>query len=346
MLWRPDLASERVFIISVISVVAIMVAATWGWAVKGKMWFLDPEYPMWVASMQMLDACDVGETAIIGDSRAKAGLIPSMISDKTVNLSVGGASPIETSRAVESILKCPTVPKRVLLSFSPAYLTDVQVYWERTAPFNYLNFDQLEEVRKASIQLNDPMLYSTSSIHKVFDKIQNYSYWINFPSHYFPAMVNAGFITRKARNSFELDKTVLDRGHHFFGTEAESNWYSEEALASDFKPPRLVDFYFEKFISALDNRGIKIYFVGAPMNETTFQKMDPNFEKEFIMYIDNIRARHSNFEILGNPLPHLPNNNFGDSEHLNSRGAVTFSASVAKLLANASVRERDVSRLQ
>jgi hypothetical protein len=335
--------SLRRFFITAAAVASLMIAVAWVWAVHGRMWFLDPEYPMWRAKMHMIETCNVGETTILGDSRAMAGLVPAQISDTTVNLAVGGATPIESLRIAESIAKCPNPPKRVVFSFLPLYLMDEQVYWERTALFNYLDFGQMEELRRDSLRLSDSLVYPKDRFNSFLDKFKNYGYSISFPTFYFPAMVNAGFVGRKERNELELQATLNSRGQHFFGMAERSDWLAPETLLDKFEPTPVLNYYFDRVLAVLAERGIKVYFVGAPFNETSYERLKPETSSTFIKYLKDIEASDPNFRMLGVPLFSMPNENFGDIEHVNPRGAAKWSASVAELLKTAISQERKIS---
>ena len=338
--------SLRRFFIVMAAVVTLMVSASWIWASNGRMWFLDHEYPMWLAKDQMIEACDVGDTVILGDSRAMAGLMPAQISATTVNLALGAATPIESERIAERIAKCPTPPKRVLLSFQTPYMMIEQAYWERTALFHYLDFGQMEELRKLSLELQDTVVYSRRPFDSFLEIFKNYSYSIGFPSYYFPAMINARFIGRREKNEEFLQATLRNRGQHFFGMADRTEWFSSEAELTKFKPTPVLDHYFDRMLATLRERGIKVYFVGAPLNQFTYDRLDHEAMGGFVSYLESKAAKDPNFRILGSPVYALANDYFGDVEHVNPRGSAVWSASVAELLKEAISQERKVSAQQ
>jgi hypothetical protein len=327
--------SMRRFAIGLAVVFATLIAAAWTWAVYGRMWFLDPEYPMWVVKMQMIRDCAHGETTIFGDSRPVAGLIPDRMGRGVVNLSLGGGTPIEFAHQVEQIVRCPTLPKRVIVSFPPYHLMKVDSYWGRSALFGFLDFRQMEAVRETSQRLGDILIYSG----KIGEFIANYSYAISFPSYYFPAMVNAWFVTRKKQNDIEFDMVLRSRGHHFFGTAPSSNGPSQEAWLGRFKPAPVLDHYLDKGIALLSKNNIPVYFVGMPLNEMTFQMMRPDLRAEFAKYVEQFARRYKNFQVVGDFLPSLPGKYFGDPVHLNPIGAQMWSELVAKRILEASENE-------
>jgi hypothetical protein len=331
--------SMRKFVLGAAAVFLATISAAWVWAINGRMWFLDPEYAMWAAKIQMVRNCAPSETVILGDSKPVAGLIPRVMGDGVVNLGLGGASPIEGAYLVEDILKCPSRPKRVIVSYSPAIFINPEVYWTRSAAFGLLSFRQMEEVRLASQRLNDHAVYAQADggFH-LAGLFANYGRRLSLPSYYFPAMLNAGFVARKGRNDSMLEAVLDSRGHHFFGTASRTDWPSpDEPNIVRFQPSPLLHHYFERLISLLEDNGISVYFVGMPLNEVTAQAMRPGVRAEFAAYLDGVGKRHRNFRVLGEVLPVLPAEYFGDPDHLNPKGATMWSNLVAKRIAEATV---------
>ena len=62
----------------------------WAWIAFVPLAYLDPEYPFWLVKQRMLRACDLGEVAILGDSRAAVGILPTLLPVPATNLAVGG----------------------------------------------------------------------------------------------------------------------------------------------------------------------------------------------------------------------------------------------------------------
>ena len=115
------------------------------------MWFLDPEYPVWVAKTQMIRSCAHGETTILGDSRPLSGLIPDRMGDGVMNLALGGGSPIETAYLVKHLLKCPRARSASHFVSSTVFMGEVD--WTRSALCDFL-LPTMEDVRLTS-QLGD-----------------------------------------------------------------------------------------------------------------------------------------------------------------------------------------------
>jgi hypothetical protein len=299
------------------------------------MWFLDAEYPMWDAKVATLHKCAQGNTVILGDSRPVAGLIPNEMGDDVTNLALGGGTPIESFYIAEKLLKCPTPPKRVVISFASVHFMLADVYWTRSAMFHFFTFDQMEEVRDRSRQLLDGNVYQQGTVNSVVGLLKNASYSASFPSYYFPAMVNAGFIGRRERNDQVLRVVLNSRGHHLFGTAPRSDWPAYDAWQSQFTPSPLFDFYFDRTIALLSSNHINVYFVSMPINELTFKSIRQDLPIRLGQYLKGFEQRYPGFRIAGEVIPHLPTEYFGDPVHLNGPGAKLWSQLVARTLAEA-----------
>jgi hypothetical protein len=312
------------FIFATVFFFLLVIVSAWMWVVNGRMWFLDPEYPMWMAKSKLVAECKLGDTVIIGDSRAMAALMPEHLGDAS-NLALGGSVSVEAYYLAERIVRCPEQPKRVIVSFAPWHFITAGVYWSRTALFGFLNREEMEEVRHVSRRLNDPVIYSVG-LTGDFDLIKNYSYSVSLPSYYFPAMVNALFVGRKNQNDAVLETTLRNRGHHLFGQANGVAWpNNEETKLVAFKPSRLLEHYFDRMITLLSQHGIEVVFMSMPVNESTRAGTDPKMLDAFRGFLAATAERHSNFRVVGEFPPVLADEYFGDPEHLNERGARMWS---------------------
>jgi hypothetical protein len=314
-------------------VFVLLVGASWVWAARGPMWFLDPEYPMWVAKNEMISECRKDATVIIGDSRAVAGLIPAHLDPSTVNLALGGATPVETYYVAQRILKCPDLPRKVILSISPYHFATADSYWTRAALFSFLSFSEMEEVRKLSESLHDKSLYSVSRTGSIEDRLTNFLYASHFPAFYTGSMKAGMVYRRKHTNDEWLDEVKRQRGYHSFGTDDGSTALSFEVTAmSGFHSRPIFDAYFDRLLTLFADKGIEVNFVPMPMSDLSYKGLPAGFRQDYTAYIDGFRQRHPNFHVTGDLIPVLPWKYFGDRNHLNRAGAEVWTGTVARTL--------------
>ena len=267
-------------------------------------------------------------------SRAMAGLIPNEIGNRVVNLALGGGSPIEAYYIANRTVGCAEVPRRVIISLSMEQFirSDCSCYWTRSAVFNFLSFGEMEEVRLASRRLGDRSIYPNQDSFGIVDFVTDLSYHAGLPSYYFAAMVHAGFIGRKERNLAVLEETLRNRGHYLFGKADRTDWPGPEATLAAFKPAPIMTEYFEKLIALFQRHGVPVDFVAMPINELSAKVMNTDLRVNFLQYLEYIKSRHTNFSVIGDILPTLPPEYFGDPEHLNEAGAAAWSRALGNAL--------------
>lgn len=325
-------ASLRRFFLAIAAVMVLLVGSAWVWAVEGRMSFFNPEYPMWLAKFRMVDECAYGDTIIIGDSRAMAGILPDQLGGNVTNLALPGGTPIESYYLLRRMDRCKAYPKRAVISFLPLFLTRVHMYWLRPALYNLMSFEEMEEVRRLSVKLDDPILYSPNRFASALDSVKNYSYHISLPSYYFSAMIAGRFVERRAQNEVELAATLKQRGHHYFGMAPSTAVVPEDGYVKQFKPSAVLNFYMDEMLRKLDAHGVEIDFVGTPVNPGTVEMMSKSVVASFKDYLTSIEHNLPNFHILGDIMLVLPNDSFGDSEHVNPKGAEEWTTAIGSLL--------------
>jgi hypothetical protein len=319
------------FLLVTASVFVTLIGCAWLWAFVGRMWFLDAEYAMWSANQEMTRACTPYDVVILGDSRAKAGLVPKVVGSRVANFALGGGTSIEAYYLLERMLRCPTTPKHAIVSFPAMFFGSVGVYWERSALFGFLSFAELEEVRRLSWQLNDPVIYSTRSANRLFHPLKNLSYAISTPTYYFPAMINAGFFMRKRRNDEVMQATIRSRGQHFFGTAESADWVIDHT--KEFRVSPVLDHYFSELVRRLLEKDVRVWFVGMPLNKKTYDTFGPSAREDFLAYLQRFSATDARFRVVGEVVPWMTPDNFGDGQHLNAKGAAAWSKRVRSELA-------------
>lgn len=310
----------------------LALAAAWLFTANFQNGFLDPEFGMWRAKEHMVATCDLGATLVMGDSRAVAGFVPAELGD-TTNLALGGASPIEMYYMTERVLRCPTAPRRVILSFSPPQIVRDEYYWPRTALFGFLSDRQLDEVRRTARALGDTSLYSAANIGDLDARLTDWLYAHHFPSYAIASVFDARGVGRLAKNRQIYADTLRARGHHLYGENSGFDVPAEEAYMTSLTPSPLIDTYMRRLISALAARGTQVLYIPAPLNDATASRLDPTVVRQIGVYLHGLQVRFANFRLIGPAVVGYPDRLFGDASHLNAEGARLFSARVAARLA-------------
>ncbi len=308
-------------------------ALIWAWVATMPLAFLDPEYPAWLAKERMLARCDLGSVLIVGDSRAAVDIEPALLPAKTTNLAVGGGESIEAWSAVRRALACAQPPTKIIVSFDAGHFMRPDLFWERSVGFGFLDPNEVAELRRVSQRLGDASIYGMKRSDGLPPRLRAALYAVRFPSLYFASLVHGGVLLRWWENRGSLQRTIATRGQYFFGTTAGCNEVAVEGHLNHFAQLPVLDWYFDRMLALLAERGIEVDFVAMPMNEATARAVRPALRDGFAAYLASYAARYPNFHIIGDVMPHWPDRFFGDAfSHLNPRGAALFSTELGAWL--------------
>ncbi len=310
-------------------------AGVWAWVAAMPLAYLEPEYPNWRAKQMLVERCDLGEVLVLGDSRAAAGIIPALLPAKTTNLAVGGGEPIEAQTILSRALRCPIPPRLVVLSFDPTHFATVDLFWERTMRFGFLNAGELAALRAASAAVNDRSVYEERHTDGMPSLVRDWLYTWRFPPYFFASLVKGGGFRRWARNQQILAEAIASRGHYGFGIAEGSAAIAAEGRLRGFRPLPVQAHYFDRILAALQARGIPAIFVPMPVNQSTARATDPLVWDGFDAWLTAQAARYPGFHRAGPAMLAWPDQWFGDGfAHLNPAGARRFSALLGQCLAD------------
>ncbi len=275
--------------------------------------YMNKEYPMWMDVKENMNTSHdkYYDLLCIGDSRAKAAIIPNLLNNfNTLNLSIGGASPIEGYFTLKKYLENNKKPKYILFSYAPYHLQHLSPFWERTVYFDFITYNEYSNVRNTGIKMNYP-LGDKSFI----------SYKIN-PVNYLITYKKSLFVSDNIQNVNDIisNELKLTSGHYFFGRELGSSNLTAETLELGFKANPLVEKYLYKLLQLAVKNDIKIYWYTMPFNNASFNKLKNNFKVEYNEYINNLSKQYP--LIVLNKIYSLDNSYFGDESHLFSGSKV------------------------
>jgi hypothetical protein len=262
------LKQQKQFLALVAITGAIIIAVFWLIAATLRIGFMPQEYAMWLARKELIDTCRLTPVIIQGDSRPAAGLLPAHI-DGATNLAFGGASPVETFYAAQSILKCERAPQRVVLSISPALFTTSSYFWDRTVLFGFLSFGQLEEIREESRSFDDNTFYGSQKLGDWDAILENSLHAMVFPSYYTSYIINHIVLGRLKANITVGEETRAARGQHSYGLDEGNSEVADDAMLRDFRPSPLFNFYMDRLLNSYAERGTRVDFIALPMNRST-----------------------------------------------------------------------------
>jgi hypothetical protein len=307
-------------------------AAIWVYVAACPMAFLDDEFPRWSAKQTMLDSCDLGDITVVGDSRAAVDIMPKALPVPTTNLALAGTSTVETYVAVKRLLRCPNLPRAVIISISASHFAGPDTFWEKSARYRFLSRADLEELRHVSARIHDWSLFTLDSPDDLPPFARIWLYASDFPSVYFSALLDNEIFFHLTQNELLYRQVLAARGQYFFH-ELDQGYdgISAEGHMPRFTVLPILDAYFDHTLSLLAAHHLPAIFVAMPMNDATFAATTADFRDGFAQYLRGYANQYPNFAISGDTMPHVPNSQVGDSlSHLNRAGAARFNQAFAK----------------
>ena len=301
------------------------------------------EYPMWAQEKSFVlargggadgadsaDGDDYGkagsgsyESLIIGDSRAKSGLIPKELDHegRTYNIAIGGATPIEMYYALRGYLETHESPKRAIIVFAPYHFCDIDNF-DQTLYYNYLSLGQIAELEgKARIHAGSESVDYKGWLTDVI------SYKLRLPSKYLAAIYDALPNGNGKDNRARYNNIEAEYGHTLFGTEESNNGESYETHHETFDSSELVLYYFDRVLKVLEDNKTDVIIEQAPLNPYSSSHLYPEFTRGFYEYMSLIEAEHPSFTVV-KEIPEYEAEYFGDNNHLNGAGALKFTQEI------------------
>lgn len=290
--------------------------------------YMDTEYPSWAytnsIATEKQESADINRAddtvLILGDSRAMADLVPSELGDRTQNLALGGATAVEMYYTLSDYLTGHPAPSSVVILFAPFHYSYMDNFWQRTIYFNYLSVPQTLEL------LSNAKTVSSETVLQENYLIDSLSYRLRLPNKYLPALINSRFYGRFDENQAIYQNLCAKNGHGLFGTADGSSDLNYEVNYSEMNSSgdaALIDLYFDKLLSLCAEYDIYTIVEQPPMNESSYEKLQESYITEYTIYIEEMQTKYPSFSI-NSSIPCYDNELFGDSSHLNAKGALAY----------------------
>ena len=152
------------------------------------------------------------------------------------------------------------------------------------------------------------------------------SMYLYFPDSYMPAVINSGFIGRYQVNSEAYEDLARSRGHGLFGTDYGSSDLNYEANYTGLDTERdyaILKLYMERLLTLCRDYKIRTILLQPPMNEASYKMLNDDYVSQYTGLIESLKDFYPEAEI-SSEIPCYDNGLFGDSSHLNKKGAIIF----------------------
>lgn len=301
--------------------IILLICLIWGiFAVIARnfgMYIYDEEYASYQQTLDYINTSnEYNHTLIFGDSVAKAGIIPSLLSEDTYNISMAGATTIEQYYMLQDYLEHHEPPKTlIMMYFIGANDSIDDFFWHRTLYFNCLKTSQFKEiVQNGAFAENE----KTEAILRFLQ------YKLCSPSMYYAAIKNAMFENRYDVNKTEYETSAQNKGQHYFGTEPSFAPNNVTITGKQhFEVLPIIDVYMQKCIEQCAQNGIQVILEQHPINASTFANMSSEYKQEYMDYMKSLAEKYP--EIIVHTDYNICDDDWlGDFSHLNENGATKF----------------------
>ena len=300
----------------------ICFGVVWVFVATAPMAFLSRDYPLWIAKRTMLDECRLGTVSVFGDSRTLAAIAPEAMPMPVSNFALSGTSPLETYFAVRRALRCPNLPKLVVIAHGPLKFMSDSDYWRFSARTGFLDYADMREVDADAARLGDDEITRLAGGDQLPQSVREALFTMRFPAFYFDSLMNGYIAARWRHNLAAMQAALASSGHALFGTAAGSDQVAADGLAGRFAASPLMDLYFSRTVALLAQRGVAVVALSMPVNQATFERMRPEIRQDFAAYLQG----KAHLQAVGPISPCWPDRYFGDAWHFNAEGAASFSA--------------------
>lgn len=285
--------------------------------------FADEEAPYYVWNKSMCTGPQGQEydVLILGDSGSNAAYAPELLSDKTLNLALGGTTPVENYYFLKEYLAYNEKPKTVYMSFHDVHFVTEDCFWRRTMYTHRFALDELREIMARAEYYYEPSIITDSY------KTDFLSYELYLPNKYITSMMNAGFNGRKQGNDYAGQLAGLHRGR-YISLSSAVNQNIAPMVISDFKIAPLFDEYYRKIIELCEASGITVRAVKIPYHDNI--NLTEEYEAQFYSYYDELMDEYPKLTvdwIKDSPGYYY----YLDYAHMNNNGARIFSQKIKSL---------------
>lgn len=288
---------------------------------KNPLAYMDNETPYYLWNKDQVNTTQEQNyrVIILGDSTANAAYIPEILSNDTINLALGGTTPIENYYTLCDWLENNDPPDICYISFCDFYLQEENCFWTRTIYSHKFRMEQNIEILKAADQYHEPSILTE---HYLLDFI---SYELYLPNKYITSFLNASFNQRYKDNVLAQQLNELHGGRYM--TRGVWEYTPSDIIKyENFYVTPLFEEYYRKIIRLCQEKQIDVRIIKLPLPENTF--FTDHYEKELYAYYSALKNDFS--DLTFEWIPSYDEKYFADDLHANSHGALRFSTELKK----------------
>lgn len=255
------------------------------------------------------------EVVILGDSTGNAAFLPNLLGENVVNLSLGGATPIENYYIFQNYMRKNAKPKVCYVAYNDAHLSECDCLYSRILYSHILTFRQEVELFSLARRFGEKAVLVDGWLHCWL------SHRFYSPEVYLPAILASSFGDRLVKNRALYHYDDVHFGAYMARSRDEC-WNLEPYTKDSFGMADLFAFYYERLLRFCADEGIQVRLVKLPVNQPvthTQQYLD-----EYRTFYAELLERFPSATLLWIQ-DGFDQHDFFDDEHLNVNGAIRFS---------------------
>ena len=279
--------------------------------------FGDEELPYYLWNKQICrgSSTEQYDVVILGDSVANAAYMPELLSGRTINLALGGTTPMEAYYILCEYLASHDKPKVVYMSFLDSHFIFDDCFYVRTLYSHRFPFGVNCRMLHRGIEFEEPSIAMDDARMKLLE------YAVYAPSKYITSFMNGGINQRMEENSQIM---MTDDAHYgrYIGV-GNMVWGTPENMEfSEFLVNPLFDRYYQDIIGLCEDNGITVRLVKLPLTDcATFSS---EYLREYESYYMDIKNQYENVTV--DWISAYDISDFYDDHHMNSHGAFRLAA--------------------
>lgn len=307
-------------------------AAMWAYIAIFPMAYEGRDYPLALAKNILMSQCRANQIVVFGDSRAVAGVLPTVMNLPVENLAFPGASPVETYFLVKRVLHCPEPPRLVVIAHSASMYPQDKFFWSLFASLDILSTADVRSVEAEARALGDNELEHAERPKAVPFKLLPILYEVHFPPLYFGVLADGYVAARWRYNNRALNEAIRTSGRSSFGTADGSDAISDEAKMADWRVSPLVNLYLDRTLAMLAAHHVPVMIMTMPINASTCEHLPAVVQPRFSAYLEKIARANPNVELVDSTIPCWPDKFYGDAWHFNMTGTLAYSQKLQGVL--------------
>ena len=288
--------------------------------------YFDEEYPYWKEQKDYItEGGKNNEILFLGDSVAKVGILPKIVSDNSYNIAIGGTTSVEMYYSLNTYLKNNKPPKKIFMAFSPIHYSHLEWYKTRTIYFHYLTFEEMIESEKIILKDDDIFFYEKPGLFW-----EDMECFLRFPNKYYLTIRNSK-LKRKTQNESQYENARAANGRMFFPPvfNWEMKYKENKYVTKGFQKRKSIDCYLKKIFTLAKENNIKVYIIQMPINKITYESLKKrDYIKNFNEYMEEL-SKNTDIHIE-KELPIYDTKLFDDYMHLSKEGAEIYTKNLKK----------------